>query len=536
MLKGLKTYTKLIIISMIVRLNLNHYKSIQDDYKLVYFQKEYLISMMNNLSYLNTVNIYESESLYLSILDELKLIKNELDKYNCISTQKSVHIKKNNKESSIKKKYNIIHSLLISYSNHISPSNINFIFKLFLNNNMKNEIDKEKMDFLTKFIRPISIWDSEYHKIVVPYIIKDNPNKQKKSIAKELIESILGIQTNDANIKSLINTFDNTNSVVIKSIGDLIDINNNYDYIDSLNVLANTNFQITKNNKSVSLIEDKHGVNIYIKYNKRIIIIQGIIIDDLLNVANSYNFVQAKIKLCKSSLSYDLLNIPKSFKDNYLKIQNLRDVITATKLELVEDVKKKYNDFKYLQSKTLVDLINEFILSSKYRKIDILTLLLISNDDDQKLAYVLFDVFKSKDKKNVAFDIYSSLHHSIRELLDISQQNVQNDDQKLSKITENDIPYERRISMMKVSDDIKAKALDKLKLFKSNPQNDGKAQNWLDGLLKIPFGIYSENDIMNFKDNFIKKIDGKNKLFSDNDIDNYLFNNNNNNNNNNDNI
>ena len=43
---------------------------------------------------------------------------------------------------------------------------------------------------------------------------------------------------------------------------------------------------------------------------------------------------------------------------------------------------------------------------------------------------------------------------------------------------------------MKVSNDIKIKALDKLKTFKSNPQHDGKGAAWLDGLLKIPFGKY----------------------------------------------
>ena len=39
-----------------------------------------------------------------------------------------------------------------------------------------------------------------------------------------------------------------------------------------------------------------------------------------------------------------------------------------------------------------------FLLASKYRKVDILTLLLMSNEDDMKLAYVLYDVLKVEKK------------------------------------------------------------------------------------------------------------------------------------------
>ena len=33
-------------------------------------------------------------------------------------------------------------------------------------------------------------------------------------------------------------------------------------------------------------------------------------------------------------------------------------------------------------------------------------------------------------------------------------------------------------------------------------QGDSKAQDWLDGLLKIPFGVYKTNSIMDFKKTF----------------------------------
>jgi ATP-dependent Lon protease len=512
---------------MILKLDNKYYKSLKQEYETINFHKDYLMNTMNNLSYLNNLSLYiDTDSLFTVLLEELKIIKNELDSYYNI-----VHIKNFNDVSSISKIDKIVSKYLIKYSNHIASNNLNDIFKLFFNYNIKNKINKDVLEFLFRFLKPISVWDSEYHKETVPYLSTYDNNK-KKLFTKDLINSILGITKMDDtfNIKSLIiNSVDNLQNndgkdiIVVKSISDLIESSENkFDYVDCINILGNTNFQITKNNNSGSLTEDKQGVNVYIKNETRVFVIQGLINDDLLKMSHTLQYVNNKIKQNKSILAYETVSIPKYFRDNYIRTQNLRDTIVINKIELIEDIKKKYNDYKLLQTKPLVELINEFLLSSKYRKIDILTLLLMSNEDDQKLAYILFDIFKSKDKKNVSTEIYNSLHYSIRELLDLSKELNEKDEIKFSKISENDIPYEKRITMMKVSDEVKTKAFEKLKMFKNNHQNDGKAQNWLDGLLKIPFGSYSDNEMISFKSTFINKHNIKKNIFSDNDIDNYV--------------
>jgi len=513
---------------MILKLENKYYKSLKQEYDTINFHKEYLMNMMNNLSCMNNLSLYvDTDSLFTVLLEELKIIKNEHDNYYNI-----VHIKKFNDSSSISKIDRIVSKYLIKYSNHIASNNLNDIFKLFFNYNIKNKINKDILEFLFRFLKPISVWDSEHHKDTIPYLTTSDNNK-KKIFTKDLINSILGITKMDDsfNIKSLIINSPEVNStgkdiIMVKSISDLIESSDNkFDYLDCLNILGDTNFQITKNNNAGSLLEDKQGVNVYIKDMTRIFVIQGIISDDLLKISQTLIYVNNKIKQNKAILAYDTVSIPKYFRDNYIRTQNLRDTIVINKLELIEDIKKKYNDYKLLQTKPLVDLVNEFLLSSKYRKIDILTLLLMSCEDDQKLAYVLFDIFKTKDKKNVATEIYNSLHYSIRELLDLSKEMNDKEEVKFSKITDSDIPYEKRITMMKAPDEVKTKAFEKLKMFKNNHQNDGKAQNWLDGLLKIPFGNYSDNEIISFKSNFINKNNINNNLFSDNDIDNFVKNN-----------
>jgi hypothetical protein len=513
-------------------INRQYYKTIKHEYILVQEQKKYLLDSMNNLSYMNTMNLYQdTDLLFMTILNELKTIKHSFDKY------PSIFYKINNK-TNIDCTYNDIQKTLIKYSNHITPPNILDILKLFnykLNSN-GNQISADILDFIIKFICPISASSSIYHTKNIPYNIPAN-TKKKNIMSSGILDTLLDIanKNNENDIKTIIfnTSYNNTNAkdfispdtIVVKTINNLlIENDSTIDYNDCVHLLNNTNIQIVKNIKSHTLIEDKLGVSIYLKDDNQYIIIQALIIDDLLNIAHDMKFIQSKIKTIKGVIAYDLLTVPRYFSDNYVKTFSLRDIVIINKLELVEDIKKKYHDFKLLQMKTLIDLVNEFLLSSKYRKVDILTLLLMSNEDDQKLGYILFDIFKSKDKKNVANEIYSSLHYSIRELLDLTKSNTDKEDNKFLRLSDNDIPYEKRISMMKTSGEVKMKAYEKLKLLKSPAHNDGKAGSWLDGLLKLPFGIYNENEIISFKNKFIQKLDC-NFIYSESDIDKYLENN-----------
>lgn len=511
---------------------------------LISFQKDYLISMINNLSNMNNLKLYQdTESLYINILHELKLIKEEIDKYPEIISFKNF---KNESYSNYINRYNDINRLMIKYSNHICSENIIYVLKLLFGEfwmSLFNKTDLEKIFFVCRFIKPISVWDSEFHKFEVPITSLSNSQelqKHESSVTKDIIESLLGIVPNEKksdNLKInsiLINSGDSSMPAFLKSINDLIEINpinnkmkryNHFSKIECTNIVGSDFFKITKNNKAATLIEDKMGANIYIKVLDRITVFQCLFNDDLLDISYGINFVKSKIDSHKRAIEHDNLTVPKYFKDNFLKIQSLRDIIVCDSSELVEEVKKKYNDFKTIQSKTLLPLINEFLLASKYRKIDILTLLLMSNEDDKRLAFILFDVFKAKDKKNVSTEVYQSLHHSIRDMLDIAKNKVEKEENDLVKILDSDIPYERRINLLKVNDDVRAKAMEKLKSIKSSQQGDSKAQSWLDGLLKLPFGEFSQNEIISFKESFIKKINSihpENKLFSDSDIDLYI--------------
>merc|ERR1711871_217010 len=480
------------------------------------FCSDILLSMVNNLTTCNNSKIFRgTDSLYIKALDELKEIKKELNGVPEYFTLRDL------------KKYNIsdinmslvkTNRLIIKYINHIAPENINYILKLLLCDEWIEKFDErdiEKILFLSNMFIPICVWDSDEHKDVIKWETSNKEREKPEMVTKDLLQTLFGSQENKLNSIIIGKKDSRGMPSLIQSISNLLDKKksthkktrvNTFKKIECIAKMDNNKLFIGKNPHALSLIEEKFGACLYFHINKKIIVCQGYFKDDLLNISKNISFVQERYKNLNSKLKYDLLLVPGSFKTKYLNILSLRDILVYTIGEISDEIKKKYNDFKGLQGKPLISSVNEFILASKYRKIDILTLLLLSGPEDKRLAYVLFDVLKAKDTTGLPSEIYSSLHYSIRDLLTEAEIDVDGKEKKLSKISESDIPYERRIALMKSTEEVQNKAMEKLKSIKSSFQGDSKAQTWLDGLLKIPFGVFKECPVINFRGDFAKKL------------------------------
>ena len=93
-----------------------------------------------------------------------------------------------------------------------------------------------------------------------------------------------------------------------------------------------------------------------------------------------------------------------------------------------------------------------------------------------------------------------------------NSKNIEKINNSLNNFNEESIPYEKRIHLMKASDYVKAKALDKLKEINSSKggETNAKAQQYIDGLLKVPFGQYKIDSLS------IKIQDSYNKIKKNN--------------------
>jgi hypothetical protein len=98
----------------------------------------------------------------------------------------------------------------------------------------------------------------------------------------------------------------------------------------------------------------------------------------LLNISSSIKFVKEKLLSLKSSLSYDVLIVPKYFKDNFIKILSLRDIIVLSSNEL-SDLPENFVKITFGGN---LDLSNNYItLPDNFGDIKVVGNLNLSNND-----------------------------------------------------------------------------------------------------------------------------------------------------------
>lgn len=478
----------------------------------VIFLKECLVQMSNNLINLHKLKLYEGiTNGYSVIFNELEQIKTKIADIPDI-----IRISYLNKKgiNTISKEIIECRTNIIKYISHIGMMDIRLMLRILLGNDWNNFFsynDLVRIDLMSRLFNPITCWDSTYHKEKVPYIKQETPKRQQ--FTQENINSIV-----ENNIKTTAIAISDINAfpMFLKSLTEMVmkdkkiskpDRKIDFDHMEMLGMFKTTdNVIFVKNFNSTTMLEDKAGFLILIRVNERVIVIPGFAKDDMLELYKTNNVISDKIYQIKKYVSYEIVTVPKLFKTNFSEILSLRDILVMNPEEIGILIKKRYNDYKSLRNKMLVNLINDFLLASKFRKLEIITLFLCGNDSDVKLAYLLYDILKIKDKKDIATDIYNSLPAKFKVKLDETEGIMMEEEEKLLKSNMSELSYERRINMLNVSQDVKDKAIEKLKAMKTNIQGDGKAQSWLDGFLKIPFGSYRENKLMNFKKEFIKRI------------------------------
>jgi endopeptidase La len=497
--------------------------------------------MSNNLINLHKLKIFEGLNHgYSDISDELTIIKNKLKKYPDFFKQEYLE----NRKITIKDleaELNCLWIDLHKITKYIVPSDIKTSINLILGNDWGNKFkhfEISQIELLSRLFNCISCSDSgSDFNLKNDYL---NNNTKREVFGKETIVPLIEENMNTSSIViSDINAF----PMFIKSLSELIikekkklkdrttifnfnELNNLFNKQDNIIYIKNENINTN------SLIEEKNGFIIvlrlegeyetdpdqYLKSANRFLVFQGFAKDDTMELYKTNNYIHYKYKQIR-----DYKNLPNVlFKDNYLKILNIRDILIHSPDEISAIFKKKFNDYNLLKEKQIGQLINEFLLASKFRKLEILNTFLCGNTNDIKLAYILYDILRMKDKKNVVIDVYNALPAIFKVKLDEAEIYVNKDEENLIKNHMGDLSYERRINLLKVPDNIKDKAIEKLKSMKGNFQGDNKAQSWLDGFLKIPFGIYKENSLMHYKKNQIKILG--NNLYSCNEITNYINN------------
>ena len=242
------------------------------------------------------------------------------------------------------------------------------------------------------------------------------------------------------------------------------------------------------------------GAKIFIPVKSKLLILYGYFINDDLNQYQKEAIFEQKFSKITSLFSN--LDINDEFKNNFIKTLSISDFLLNTPNQIASMCLQYHTELIKFKGKNISHIVKEFIINDIDKQKYIITLLLLDTYDSDSiyLAHLLFDLLKSDHQvpvpKNSSI-IFESLHWHLKKIFRDGDILVQDVNDKISNFSEDRIPYEKRIHLMKASDYVKSKAMDKLKEINNskNGESNAKAQQYLDGLLKVPFGIYKKEFI-----------------------------------------
>ena len=264
----------------------------------------------------------------------------------------------------------------------------------------------------------------------------------------------------------------------------------------------------------MSLIEHINGARVYsLVCNTNIVVMSGYFRNDSFQMMTNHMPLLSKKKQLHLLIKNNSV-IPDAFTVGWTQQLSLRDQLVYTVNELNDHCIKCFQRLQELKGKTISTLVKDFLSCPLYVQREILTLFLLTehDSDTQYLAYLMYDMISQESyllkPQPLAEEIYNHLHWMIKKRFRVVIENIGQYTKQLSNFNENDINYESRILLMKVNDLVKKKAMEKLKEVQSKNGNDNnhKAQQYLDGILRIPFGIYQREHIFSFLQHFRERL------------------------------
>ena len=184
-------------------------------------------------------------------------------------------------------------------------------------------------------------------------------------------------------------------------------------------------------------------------------------------------------------------------------ILSLKELLVYSSSEIGDRFVGYMNQVKLMKQKAIAQVVREFVASELYIQRTMLVQLLLKGNlpEYQYLAYLLYDLLSNDTNGSVdsrdQVTLFDSFPWNIRRYFKEAMQQTVRYTQDLSNFETSRIPLEQQICLLKANDGVKEKAMLKLKEVKAKSEDSGsKARQFLEGLLRIPFGIYRHEPIL----------------------------------------
>tara|TARA_B110001450_G_scaffold255055_1_gene281689 strand:- start:4737 stop:8135 length:3399 start_codon:yes stop_codon:yes gene_type:complete len=236
------------------------------------------------------------------------------------------------------------------------------------------------------------------------------------------------------------------------------------------------------------------------------------VVDDIMLNCLNYNFIVNKLNNfninIKDDNQYKKDIIDEKSLKKYIETLTLKELLIYNNNDLYERYIGYINQVNLIKQNTISLVTKDFLSNELYgQRTTIIQLLLKSNEHEyQYLAYLLYDLLTNDSQNTIDTQeqtlLYDSLPWNVKKYFRDAMKQTVTYTNNLSNYDTNKIPLEQQICLMKVNDSVKEKAMVKLKEIKAKAEDSGsKARQYLDGLLKIPFSIYREEQILNIINN-----------------------------------
>lgn len=191
------------------------------------------------------------------------------------------------------------------------------------------------------------------------------------------------------------------------------------------------------------------------------------------------------------------------YYNNILNTLSLRDVVINDKNSILDYYSSMHRQFKVMKQQKISQNIILFDKRTLCEKYSIIYMFLIDYGciESSYMAYLMYDLLSSDSMStldsNEQHQIFDCFVYSLKVIFKDVMYSTIKYTRKIIDADSEFIPYEQQICLLRCSEYVKQKAMSKFKEIKNrSDDSSSKAKQYLDGLLKIPFGHYYIEDIV----------------------------------------
>lgn len=260
-------------------------------------------------------------------------------------------------------------------------------------------------------------------------------------------------------------------------------------------------FDLARTNKNFTSRVFGIKVAVHNYSEQKTLIINGLV-DNVLLDCISCEYVTNRISHLWKNVPNDPEFMAESFT-KYIKSLSLKDILVFSNEELYSKYISSVGAVQLLKQKQTSQLVKEFINTDLFsQRTMLIQLLLKSNENEYKyLSYLLYDMLSNEINPQVDSNeqtvLFNSLPWNMKYYFKDAMKQTVSHTNAISKYDSGSIPLEQQICLLKTTDAVKDKAMIKLREIKSKSDDTTtKARQYLEGLLKIPFGTYLREKIL----------------------------------------